>query len=138
MDIGKAPDLRETASAGAWMTVVDLNGEETDFRIHVRGTDSPEFERIVAQADRARKPNKAMSLMEAKRNTLDMLAQMTIGWEGLKDNGRAVPFSQEKAREIYKAHNWLREQVDAFIGDRANFMPKGETNFSSGQDNKDG
>ena len=61
--------------------------------------------------------------IEAEGN--DLLAALTKGWKlvDLDGNPIDVPFSQENARELYAltAVAWLRDQVDEYIGDRANF-----------------
>jgi len=45
-------------------------------------------------------------------------------WEGITEDGKPVKFSKEKAAEILKEHNWLRDQIISESGDILNFTPK--------------
>lgn len=68
---------------------------------------------------------------EIEEDALDLLAALTSGWRLLNFDGSPleVEFSIANARELY-AHpgmNWLREQVDEFAGDRANFSQASST-----------
>ena len=62
--------------------------------------------------------------LEAER--IGYFAAITTGWHLVDFQGKAidVEFSPETARELYSSGEfaWIRDQVDAFIGDRANFM----------------
>lgn len=50
------------------------------------------------------------------------LAACTLGWKGIGENGKELPFSREAAERIYTACAWLREQVSAGLSDRENFI----------------
>jgi len=70
-----------------------------------------------------------VSAEELENDALEMLVGCTVAWDGISLGDQAdLPFSSDNARVIYKRLPWLREQAEAFIGDRANFMkgsPKG-------------
>lgn len=51
----------------------------------------------------------------------ELLADCTKGWSGVVLDGKPVKFSAKAAFDLYMAHHWIREQVDTFIADRANF-----------------
>lgn len=53
----------------------------------------------------------------------DLLAACTLGWVGIEEGGKAIEFSRDAAYDLYMRFPWIREQVDTFIGDRANFFP---------------
>lgn len=59
-----------------------------------------------------------------QEQTTDLLVACTLGWEGIVMNGQEYPFNLENARALYAnpGFAWLREQVDKFIADRANFL----------------
>jgi len=63
--------------------------------------------------------------------SLDLLASCTLGWKHITWKGQALPFSTENARMLYTELSWLREQVDAFVGDRQNFFQRPANNSSS-------
>lgn len=113
---------RESASTGAWLTVLHpVTQEETDFRIHLRGADSPEAERFLANIEK-KNAGKPPTMAKRKMIGVDLLVHLTLGWEGAEDNGKPVAFSADAARDLYAEHSWLREQVDAFVADRGNFL----------------
>lgn len=51
-----------------------------------------------------------------------ILSQVTLGWSGIVVEGQPVPFSEAAAFDLYVKFPWIREQVDTFIVDRANFL----------------
>jgi hypothetical protein len=34
-----------------------------------------------------------------------------ISWRGITDNGKEVEFTAEAAREVFRKHPWIRDQV---------------------------
>ncbi len=63
-----------------------------------------------------------LSTEESHENTAEVLARCTLGWTGLEAAGKEVPFSQEKAKEIYLNYPEIADQVAAFIFTRTNFF----------------
>ncbi len=63
-----------------------------------------------------------MTAEELENDSLELVVSCTIGWSGVVLDGVEVPFSVDSARMVYKRLRWLREQVDAFIYDRSNFL----------------
>lgn len=54
---------------------------------------------------------------------LEFLASVTLGWvDGLALDGRPLEFNLENAKRLYERLPWLREQAQAFVDDRANFL----------------
>lgn len=68
---------------------------------------------------------------EVEAEGIDLLAALTTNWRLLTLDGTPldVPFSPEAARELYSAQAlaWVREQVDEFCVDRANFPQPSST-----------
>lgn len=64
---------------------------------------------------------------QLEAEAIELLAVLTTGWHLVSLAGKAldVPFSAENARELYASPSlaWVREQVDEFAADRANFTP---------------
>jgi len=69
---------------------------------------------------------------EIEGDVLDLFAALTAGWRliGLDGSPLDVPFNADNARELYASSKmtWLREQVDEWTGDRANFLRASSTN----------
>lgn len=59
----------------------------------------------------------------------EVLAACTVAWTCIDLDGDAVPATKEGARKVYTDPRcaWMREQVDAFIDDRANFSKASAT-----------
>lgn len=123
-------NLTEAAEIGAELTLEHpVTGEPLDIVIHLAGTDSSAYrmkqkeinsKRIMKMA-RGKKPEFNTTDAEA----CELLAACTLGWSGVVIGGEEVEFSKDAAISLYREHNWIREQVDMFIGDRANFFTKG-------------
>lgn len=131
---------------GVDMHLLDPNFEEMylddDTRtkpvnIRLLGKDSERFlkkqrqltERRI-QRSRGQRANKLPSVEETLAEQCELLAAVTLGWN-IEEGDGPVPFSEAKARDIYMRYPWIREQVDEFVGSRANFLKKG-SNGSNG------
>ena len=66
--------------------------------------------------------NKSATSEEFEAETIDILAKCTLSWEKVVLEGKELPCTYENAKTVYTNFIWLREQVDAFINDRANFL----------------
>lgn len=96
------------------ITLVGMDSER--YRSSVRARTN---KRLKAAADTVRSQVSAEML---ESEALDLLAACTMGWTGIYVKGEAFAFSAENARQLYSRLPWLREQVDGFIADRANFL----------------
>lgn len=122
--------LTELSDKGAVMTVVHPTKEEPmlddrgePMTIRLVGADSSQFRaasaRIANREIKKRKANRTVEKSEA--NAIELLAACTIDWS-IQVEDEPEPFSRENAEIVYREHPWLREQVDIFVGDRANFL----------------
>jgi hypothetical protein len=68
---------------------------------------------------------------EIDASAVEQLVALTKGWHLVNFEGEVIDhaFNEANARALYtsKQFAWLREQADAFIGDRANFLKSSET-----------
>lgn len=123
--------LSELADAGAKMIVthpvtdeplLDDDGEKMWIRLV--GQDSKQFRQASARiANREIKKRKTSRTVEkSEQNAIELLVACTIDWHIQVDDDEPTKFSTEMAEIVYEEHNWLREQVDFFVGDRANFL----------------
>jgi len=103
-----------------------VTGDPTGIVIRLAGTDSVAYRRKqreiqtkrIGQLARGKKADYSCTEQDA----CDLLAACTLGWEGLIEGGEPVEFSTQAASDLYARHAWIREQVDMFVGDRANFF----------------
>ena len=101
---------------GAEMRVKGPNGKLTDFYITLVGCDSEAWEKIVRDAQKA--ALKTGDGVDSKQ----LLAKATLGWRGLKENGKDVVFTTKKVYELYTQAPYIYEQADLFVANRGNFL----------------
>ncbi len=53
---------------------------------------------------------------------IDLLATCTLGWENIIVEGESINFTRDEVVELYTRFIWIKEQVDRFIHDRANYL----------------
>lgn len=95
-----------------------------DVEISITGHDSATFKNAIkarAKAQIARKKGD-VDFEANDKESIELLATCTTGWCGISEGGKELPFSFANAVYIYTKYNWIREQVDIAIGDRANFF----------------
>lgn len=119
-DIAKQNPVK-AAEAGYEFEVVLPDGSKTDFKITVRGDNSPVvknysrrmYQEMKVQEQQAKRRGKEweLDLDEAEEMAAEAAAVRVISWEGLAEDGEVVPFSKEKAISLFKEHSWLRDQV---------------------------
>jgi hypothetical protein len=51
---------------------------------------------------------------------INLLAKVTVGWDGIGLGEKETGFSEENAKRLYRIA-FIREQAEAFIADRGNF-----------------
>ena len=106
--------LRDKDGKEAWIEL--FSGDSPAARIYERTV----LNRRLKAGNRVK-----MTAEEAESNRVDLLVQLTKGWNLVALDGRALdlPFSETNVRKIYESPStaWLVEQVNDFIGARANF-----------------
>lgn len=112
--------LCDEAGQSAWIELYSGDSEIADK--HNRAVSV----RRVNEAARSRRRKVTEDDAESQKlDAIDQLACLTTGWHLVDLAGRCidVPFSREAARDLYGSPGmaWLREQVDEFAFDRANF-----------------
>ena len=103
-------------------------GEDTDIRIELNSPDSKAFQAVshklaYRRLDMSSK-RRTVSAEKAEQDNIQFLAENTVGWQGVEENGQTVPFTTSKAVELYTKFRWLRDQVDSFMGERKNFFKR--------------
>ena len=132
-------DTKAMAQAGVWMPIRKLDGgvltakNGGEVRIKLLGVDSSSYRTATRETVRKRLAKRAVGgaqqtalsgddLEEVERDTLDLLVACTVGWEHvMSPQGEAILCGPEAARSLFESYPVIREQVEAFIGNRANF-----------------
>jgi hypothetical protein len=106
--------------------------EPIGMKVTVYGSDSALCKKVNAEQSRRRlakieKAGKGYTLTsvspeEREEDAIELLASCTASWEGAVMDGAAVDCSYDNAADLYVKLPWLREQIDAGIGARANFI----------------
>jgi hypothetical protein len=122
MDI-KQLNTADSHDAGSEINIRDQFGKLTDCFITVVGMDSKIWRQIEADRNRRLvakliKPDDAAQ----ESDSAETLAKATIAWRGFTDGESQYDFSQEKAVLLYRSAPYIADQVDRFIGKRANFI----------------
>lgn len=73
----------------------------------------------LAKAQDQRRPD----LRLAEDAAIEHLASITVDFENIFLDGKPVNFSTANARKLYERLKWVREQVERFVHNRANFLP---------------
>jgi len=90
--------------------------------IELYGEDSERYEREVRRSTNKRSRQRGTPTAEQiSEQALRLLAALTAGWTLEGDEG-AIPLTAESAYQQYRQRQWLREQVDAHVHDRANYL----------------
>lgn len=134
MDLSRF-NVSKMAEKGANLELLDPEDEPLFYgedkkpvTIKLLGTDSKTWRNLNRDRSRElsfkmqKKRNKQIDFTMSDEDTCEMLAACTLGWEGIDEKDKPIEFSKEAAYEMYMDHLWIREQVDAFIADRANFF----------------
>jgi hypothetical protein len=118
---------------GAEMTVMhpveDIPLDGSDGKpvvFKVVGIDSEQYRAAQRSAQNRRLSKKTRMKITAEQlehEVLESIVACTVGWSNnFEVDGAAMKFSAENAKTLYQRFPWLREQVQDFIEDRANFL----------------
>lgn len=113
--------LPDGTSSGAFLVVIG------DYSPVVKGYSRRKFEEFRQKQAIAKRKNRDqddMSLDEAEDLAVEAALVRLIDWDGFTEDGKAVPFTKEKASAILKQHGFIREQIMNEAGDVSNFTPK--------------
>jgi hypothetical protein len=123
-------DTSKKSNDGVWMEVRHpITGKVIPgAKILLAGSDSEVWR--AAQRERA-DGRMAAGLSGAVLTTVEIdaegtliLAKCTLGWSGIAIGGPTpMTFSRENAVVAYSRFRWLRDQVNEYVGARANFLP---------------
>jgi hypothetical protein len=101
---------------------------ELPWQVMLLGADSEAYKDRAREFARARAARftklrkMQISPEELEAEAIELLVVATTGWQGMTRDGQPFEYSNDNARELYRKYPWIREQVDAAVGDRANFL----------------
>ncbi len=128
MDI-KLLDTRKAATEGRECIIRMPDGSPTDIKIVMAGLDSDLFkemnDKLQREVREALKRNREFELTpdEERERDWQRMANATVGWSGVEEDGKELPFAKENARRIYEQYPLVFRQVLAFVGGEGNFLP---------------
>lgn len=125
-------DTRKPADDGADMQLrhpgtdaVLTQDDGKAISITLAGSDSDRYQRAQrSQANRRLNAGvrRKLTIEELESDTIELLVACTIRWDGVKVGGKVLECNADNARKLYRDYQWIREQANAFIGERANFL----------------
>lgn len=127
MDLRKL-DTVKAANQGATLEITHPGtGDVLDgMTITLLGSDSDIYRKEVRKRTEQnlnnRKKQSKVDLEEAEIRGCELLAKLTKSWTGIEEGKQEVECTFDNAVRIYREYRWIREQCEAFIADRANFI----------------
>jgi hypothetical protein len=132
-------ETKSTSDEGVWMPLrnpailaEELKSRGKPVRIKLKGKDSASFRKTSRAASNRRlktmQPGRGIKIT-AEENDMDSLAlcvNCTIDWENIRVGGEEWPCTPENVKKFYEAFPAFMDQVDEFIGDRANFLKEAQ------------
>lgn len=94
--------------------------------IEVYGQDSDAFRNATRDYGnkKLQRGAKKQTMEEIEQTACKILGKSTVGWSNNFSLGGVKPeFSTDNAEQLYIDYPWIKEQVDAHVNDRANFLP---------------
>lgn len=100
-------------------------GAATGIKFRIAGPDSDTQKRarlkLVDELAELADSDGHVSAENREKARTNSLARCVLGWE-ISEDGKPVPFNHANVVRVLRAAAWVREQVDAFAGDRRAFM----------------
>lgn len=124
-----AIDTSKASEDGFVLQLAHPDGTLLAAKIRLQGVDSDAFQRAYRaqqrrHMDRINRSGKFRATPEQlEAEKIEILAAVTLGWEGIALNGVPFEFNAENARTLYTRYALIREQVDQAVNDRGNFLP---------------
>tara|TARA_R110000737_G_C14457609_1_gene464302 strand:- start:43 stop:414 length:372 start_codon:yes stop_codon:yes gene_type:complete len=102
---------------GSEVRVQDDEGNNTALWINVKGVDSVSYRRELKKQKTAYfEAAKKGTEVDTEKYVIDALVACTIGWRGTDEK-----FTKKLCRELYTKAPFVKDQIDLYIAERANF-----------------
>lgn len=134
-------DTTTKATEGVWLDILLPNGNPAvspaglALRVRVMGMDSPVYQEVIAHRTRiaqaeaiARRPGQTPPITDGAKETANIISRIMTGWEGFEEAGstvenpKPIPFTQTVAESMLLGFPLIRDQIDRFVSNRANFL----------------
>lgn len=130
-------DTKKLSEAGVALQIKRLDGTPLvnaageSVTITLLGPDSAKYRALTRESIKKRLDRRVQGaadvtmddLDQIERETIEILVVCTVGWTGVRTpEGETIACTQDNARRLYENYPVVREQVDAFVGNRANFL----------------
>lgn len=79
-------------------------------------------------ADEVRDMTKKYNALDRRFDVCQLLASVTIAWDGILVDGKKPECTFDNARNLYMKYKWVRDQVEVFASTHKNFMLPTSTN----------
>jgi hypothetical protein len=119
-------DLANLLPAQQELVIKLHDGTPTDVVFYLVGQDSKAFREVSKRHAQAYLAASKPDVNVLEKQNAELLAACIMNWKGLSENGNPVPYSSDKALELMLMPEltYIREQVEQFIAQRANFFRK--------------
>lgn len=115
-------DTQELAEEGVEFELAHpVSGEPLGVFIKMAGADSRCYRRALADAADQRKSRRTTPAL-LRQEGIGITARCTLAWRNVALDGADLPCDYDNARKLYSRFDWIREQADAAMHDRANFI----------------
>lgn len=103
-----------------------LQDDQSPVSITLLGEDSDVVTRhnnvIANQYLRSGLGGPAVTAEASRDNEISKFAKATVRWSGIVVDGKELDCNEANAKILYRRFGWIRDQVRAFMGDRARFL----------------
>lgn len=118
----------EIVHPGTGQVLRDEDGVAVTITLH--GPDSKAVKSVerawtnkrLAEGMRSKKATVSIEQIEDQAMAVDVAA--TVDWSGVAFDGEELECTPENIRKVYTRLPWIREQVEEFFNERANFLGK--------------
>jgi hypothetical protein len=129
LDIGKTKDTTEVTLYHPVTSEVLTNKDSSPMTITVHGPYSKKY-KSIAHAQQNRRLAKAqrggkmtLSAEEIESSAMELLVQCVADWS-ITLGGEKPKCTEAKVREVFTNMPWVKDQVDAALGDAQAFLEK--------------
>lgn len=131
-DVAAQKDVSQREDEGTLVPVKSVTGEvqfygegeaKKPVTIRVVGTYSKTWRRANhALRERLRKFRTTRTIEQQEQHAIELIADCILGWEGITSGDQPFPFTRDNAIALLTTCQWVREDVEAAMGDHAGFF----------------
>lgn len=130
MNIGTTKDTTAVTLYNPINSEILTNDDKSEMTITIHGPYSKKY-KSISHAQQNRRLMKAqrtggklnLTAEEIEASALDLLVKCVDGWK-ITLGGDTPKCTESKVREVFETLPWVREQVDAALGDAQAFLDK--------------